>query len=209
MQKLINFRCITCRSVPAETMERFFKTLEDRCRVPGIMGRGALKVRLDVVVPIIIIPVCLGMATWGPVMTILMLTLMPIFLLWFYRLWKRNTKKDKTLFFYSWGLMSVVVIFVVFESCVVGFREILLWEHLLLLTAMFFMLYNFVITKLNTPYLKSIKRQRNFEKINQSDRRVIYADDSVKVPLSLEEMTADELPESDVKWLDSRPITSM
>jgi predicted membrane channel-forming protein YqfA (hemolysin III family) len=190
-------------------MERFFKTLEDRCRIPGIMGGGAWKVRLDVVVPIITIPVCLGLAMWGPMMTVLMLTLMPIFLLWFYRLWKRNTKKDKTLFFYSWGLMSVVTIFVVFESCVVGFREILLWEHLLLLTAMFFMLYNFVITKLNTPYLKSLKRQRNYEKGTQSDRRVVYADDGVKVPMSLEEMCADELPECDVKWLDSRPISSM
>ncbi|XP_061184157.1 palmitoyltransferase ZDHHC23-like [Saccostrea echinata] len=200
-------RCITCRQVPPETMERLFKTIEDRCRVPGILGQGAIKLRLDVIVPVITIPVCLFLATIGPVMTAVMLTMMPIFLLWFYRMWKRNTKKDRTLFFYSWGLMSVVTIFVVFESCVVGFREILLWEHLLLLTAMFLMLYNFVRTKLNTPYLKNLKRPRNFEKMNQSDRRIVNADDTFKVPMSLEEMTAVELPESDVKWLDSRPIT--
>lgn len=198
-------RCITCQSVPQETMERLFKTLEDRCRLPGILGQGAVKLRLDVVVPVITIPTCLFLATLGPVMTVLMLSIMPVFLLWFYRLWKRNTKRERTLFFYSWGLMSVVTIFVVFESCVVGFREILLWEHLLLLTAMFLMFYNFVRTKLNVPYLKSSKRQKNFEKPIQSDRRVVYTDENVKV--SLEEMTVEDLSESDVKWVDSRPIS--
>lgn len=103
--------------------------------------------------------------------------------------------------------MSVVTIFVVFESCVVGFREILLWEHLLLLTAMFLMFYNFVRTKLNVPYLKSSKKQKNFEKPIQSDRRVVYTDENVKV--SLEEMTVEDLSESDVKWVDSRPISGV
>lgn len=188
-------------------MEKLFKTVEDRCRLPGIMGQGAVKVRLDVMVPVVTIPTCLFLATLGPVMTFLMLLAMPIFLLWFYRLWKRNTKRENTLFFFSWGLMSVVTVFVVFESCVVGFREILLWEHLLLLTAMFLMFYNFVKTKLNVPYLKSSKRQRSFANTIQSDRRVVYPDESVKV--SLEEMTTEDLSESDVKWLDSRPISGL
>lgn len=69
------------------------------------------------------------------------------------------------------------------------------------------MFYNFVRTKLNVPYLKSSKRQKNFEKPNQSDRRVVYTDENVKV--SLEEMTVEDLSESDVKWVDSRPISGV
>lgn len=117
-----------------------------------------MKLRLDVVVFVIIIFICLFFVILGLVMIVFMLFIMFVFLLWFYRLWKRNTKRERILFFYFWGLMSVVIIFVVFESCVVGFREIFLWEYLLFLIVMFFMFYNFVRIKLNVSYLKFLKR---------------------------------------------------
>lgn len=185
-------------------MERFFKILEDRCRLSGILGQGVVKLRLDVVVFVIIISICLFFVILGLVMIVFMLFIMFVFLLWFYRLWKRNTKRERILFFYFWGLMSVVIIFVVFEFCVVGFREIFLWEYLLFLIVMFFMFYNFVRIKLNVLYLKFSKRQKNFEKLIQSDRRVVYIDENVKV--SLEEMIVEDLLEFDVKWVDFRLI---
>lgn len=185
-------------------MERFFKILEDRCRLSGILGQGVVKLRLDVVVFVIIISICLFFVILGLVMIVFMLFIMFVFLLWFYRLCKRNTKRERIMFFYFWGLMSVVIIFVVFESCVVGFREIFLWEYLLFLIVMFFMFYNFVRIKLNVSYLKFSKRQKNFEKLNQSDRRVVYIDENVKV--SLEEMIVEDLLEFDVKWVDFRLI---
>ena len=129
------FRCITCRRIPSPIMNRLIDVISDRCRFPGVVGSGAIKVRLDLFLPIVVVPLSLAIATIGPITTFLVLTTMPLFMLFFYRNWRRNTKKTRSPFFFIWGLMSCFVLFVIFEAAVIPYREVLLWENVLLGTA--------------------------------------------------------------------------
>ncbi|KAK7499807.1 hypothetical protein BaRGS_00008898 [Batillaria attramentaria] len=96
-------RCVTCQGVPVSTMDRLLNTLADRCRLPSITGRGAVKVRLDVVTPVIVVPCSLLFASLGPLATVIAFLFMPIFVLVFYQVWRRQGNR-RTSFFFAWGL---------------------------------------------------------------------------------------------------------
>lgn len=147
------FRCFKCEKIPNEIVQNFFATLNDRCRLPGIFGRGAVQLKLDIFVPCFLVISCIYIATSGPYLTFFMLSFMPVFMLSFYYLWRKNTQVTRTKFFYSWGLASVVVMFLVFHVYTVCFRKILLWEHLVLFTAFCLMIHFFLKTKQRTGIL--------------------------------------------------------
>ncbi|CAG2196883.1 ZDHHC [Mytilus edulis] len=44
-------RCFKCEKIPDGMVQRFFNTLNDRCRFPGICGKGAVRMNLDIIVP--------------------------------------------------------------------------------------------------------------------------------------------------------------
>ncbi|KAL8600294.1 hypothetical protein ACOMHN_060912 [Nucella lapillus] len=136
-------RVVTCRAVSPSTLHSLWSTLSDRCRLPWVSGRGAVRVRLDVVTPVLVVPCILLLASLGPRASVLAFLLMPTFLILFYQVWRRQGQ-GRTSFFFAWGLSSVVTCCVVFQSLVVSFREVLLWEGLLqasLTAAMLAMLY--------------------------------------------------------------------
>ncbi|CAC5402595.1 ZDHHC [Mytilus coruscus] len=44
-------RCFKCEKIPDGMVQRFFDTLNDRCRFPGIFGKGAVRMNLDIFAP--------------------------------------------------------------------------------------------------------------------------------------------------------------
>ncbi|OWF44792.1 palmitoyltransferase ZDHHC23-like [Mizuhopecten yessoensis] len=218
-------RCITCQRVPPRMQAKILKTINDRCRIPGIFGHGATQLRLDIIVPLFIVPLSVLVATMGPIMTVLSLTFMPLFMLFFYRTWRRNTEKTRTPFFFVWGLVSVILMFVTFQSFIVAFREILLWENILLTTAFFGMLYYMSQAKYNS---RSLRPHTTYQRLrredvynsnrlhenhssatqeNSKDYTQVTIDKNVgSRGMSLDEITTASLPEEQVTWIDSRPI---
>ena len=70
------------------------------------------------------------------------------YILFLYNLqvWRRQGHR-RTPFFFAWGLTSVLTCYLVFQSLVVSFREVLLWEILLQFTSTAAMLYMLYKTK--------------------------------------------------------------
>ncbi|KAK3083827.1 hypothetical protein FSP39_003750 [Pinctada imbricata] len=86
------------------------------------------------------------------------------------------------------------------------FREILLWENLLLVT-MGLLLINNVMRLRDSPGVVHRPQKQHY----YPDSRMIDGQSGGETerdfPKSIEEMTAPTLPASDVTWIDSRPIT--
>ena len=83
--------------------------------MPGLTGGGATRVNLEVATPIVVIPVALTVATIGKISTCIVLSVLPYFCFFFYRIWKRRSQKSRTKFFYVWGVMSVIYMYIIFE----------------------------------------------------------------------------------------------
>ena len=135
-------------------MKNIMETIADRCRIPWYSGTGAIQMRLDVIIPIILLPSCILLGTISPVMTIGALISMPLLMFIFYRMWRRQHSKVRTKFFSTWANTSIVFSYFVFQTFVVAFRKILLWEFLLLFTALLALLYGLYLTKKNPGFLK-------------------------------------------------------
>ncbi|XP_076438179.1 palmitoyltransferase ZDHHC23-like [Babylonia areolata] len=216
-------RLLTCRAVPTTTMDRLLSTVADRCRVPSFLGQGALKVRVDVVTPVLVVPTCLLFASLGPTATLLAFVFMPAFLLLFYQVWRRQGH-GRTPFFFSWGLTSVITCYLVFQSLVVSFREVLLWEILLQFSSTAAMLYMLYKTKGDPGILRSGEQssrgrsKRHCDSPLPNGATVLYDQASgraVSEGRPLYDKTSDtaiqidsssELDAAMVKWVDSRPI---
>lgn len=198
-------RCLKCQKVPDSTIKKFCNTINDRCRLPGIFGRGAVRLRLDIFIPCFLVISCICLATKGPYLTVFMLIGMPLCMLSFYSVWKQNTQVTHTQFFYSWGVTSVVVMFLVFHVYTVCFRKILLWEHLLLFTAFCFMIYYFIKTKQKVGILHhGIK---DAARVKSPKHAVVDMTDTIHNTHDiLEERLTQEILEKEVTWIDSRPI---
>ncbi|XP_059173191.1 palmitoyltransferase ZDHHC23-like [Physella acuta] len=140
-------RIFKCEKVPDSTIDRLINTISDRCRIPSCFGGGAVQLRPDVVAPVLIVPTCLCLATLHPVMTVVVFLFMPLFVLTFHALWRRQKKNRRTYFFYYWGITSVISCYCVFQFFVVAFREVLLWEILTVFTCMMVMFYFLHLTK--------------------------------------------------------------
>lgn len=219
-------RCLTCKGVPVTTMDRLLNTLADRCRLPSLTGRGAVKVRIDVITPVVVIPCCLLFASLGPVATVISFLFMPVFVLLFYQVWRRQGNR-RTSFFFAWGLTSVICCYLVFQVLVVAFREVLLWEILLQFTSTALMLYMLYKTKGNPGFLRSGERERNSAQTRRpqspaepsipngtrlydqasgrplDEGRQLFDQNSVEMSIQIDQSDMDA---SAVKWVDSRPI---
>ncbi|XP_046376171.2 palmitoyltransferase ZDHHC23-like [Haliotis rufescens] len=213
-------RCITCRPVSNSTMQQIVSTLVDRCRFPWCSGKGAVKIRMDTITPIVMVPVCLLIGTISFVATVAMLMFMPMFMLTFYVVWKR-TGNHQTQFFFLWGCTSVVFCFLIFIVCVIPFREILLWEILLLSTSVLLMFYYLSKVRRNPGRLKiQVLRQREVKTryLPNGDGRRENGDVGIKmngtgqnmyneIPNPMSTVMEDTgLSAQQVTWVDSRPI---
>lgn len=108
-------RCFKCQKIPTSLVDKFIDNVLDRLRLPSLTGGGAIRVNLEVATPIVVIPVALTIATIGKITTCVVLSVLPYFCFFFYRTWKRRNKKSRTKFFYVWGVMSVIYMYIIFE----------------------------------------------------------------------------------------------
>ncbi|XP_069058781.1 palmitoyltransferase ZDHHC23 isoform X2 [Pleurodeles waltl] len=96
-------RWINCKPLKPETLQRTVETILDRFRIPWVSG--ARKIEISLVPPLILLPAFLHVAALHYLLTIIILTSLPVVVLWYYYLTHRN--KGRTLFFLSLGLFSL------------------------------------------------------------------------------------------------------
>ncbi|GAB0177659.1 palmitoyltransferase ZDHHC23 [Grus japonensis] len=108
-------RWLTCRSLPPGALERIADTVADRLRVPWFAG--AVKINVSLVPPLVLLPVFLHVAALHFLLGLVILTSLPVVVLWYYYLTHR--RKERTLFFLSLGLFSLGYMYYVFLQEVV------------------------------------------------------------------------------------------
>ncbi|XP_069616647.1 palmitoyltransferase ZDHHC23 [Ranitomeya imitator] len=96
-------RWITCKSLQPEVLARVIGTASDRFRVPWI--RGARKVNLSVLPPLVLLPISLHVAAFHVLLGVVVLSSLPILVIRYYQL--THQRKGKTLLFLSLALFSL------------------------------------------------------------------------------------------------------
>ncbi|KAM9320403.1 palmitoyltransferase ZDHHC23 [Gastrophryne carolinensis] len=100
-------RWITCKSLQPEVLARAMETASDRFRVPWI--RGARKVDVSIVPPLVVLPVSLQVASLHWVLGAAVLSALPLLVIWYYQLTHRT--KGRTLLFLSLALFSLAYMY--------------------------------------------------------------------------------------------------
>ncbi|XP_008306179.1 palmitoyltransferase ZDHHC23-B [Cynoglossus semilaevis] len=104
-------RFLKKESQKPESLSRVTAVVSDRIRVPWLWG-GAQKVDLSIVPPLILLPVLLHIASIHFLLGIVVLTALPVLVLWYYYFTHR--KKGQTLFFLSLALFSLAYMYYLF-----------------------------------------------------------------------------------------------
>jgi len=183
-------RCVKCHKVPPEVTERLCSVVEDRCRIPW--RGGAIRLRPDIVFPVILVPCSIFLACSGPIWTIVAFTGTFALLFGFYRVWRhRLVGSRRTRVFFVFGMTSIAVMYYVFIAFVMGYREIFLWEILLLSTMLAAMVYCVFQARRDPGIIHP-------ESLSVPTRRRLYSSSEDHV----------DLAEFEVIWVDSRPIKS-
>ena len=148
--------------------------------------------RPDVIFPIILVPCSILLASIGPVWTVVSFAGTFLFLLTFYRLWRRHQLgRQRTCIFFVFGVTSISTMYYTFLSMVVTYRELLLWEVLLLSILLAAMVYYLALARRDPGIIRP-------ESEMGPSRRRLYS--------ACEEHSS--LSELEVIWVDSRPIRS-
>ncbi|KAM4794820.1 palmitoyltransferase ZDHHC23 isoform 1-T1 [Rhinophrynus dorsalis] len=122
-------RWISCKSLHPEVWARAIETATDRFRVPWI--RGAKKVDVSIIPPLVLLPVSLHIAALHVLLAVVILTSLPVLVVWYYHLTHR--RKGKTLLFLSLALFSLGYMYYVFVQEVFNKGHIG-WGHFLTIT---------------------------------------------------------------------------
>ncbi|XP_016040739.2 palmitoyltransferase ZDHHC23 isoform X2 [Erinaceus europaeus] len=143
-------RWITCKSIQPETCERIMDTISDRLRIPWL--RGAKKVNISIIPPLILLPIFLQVASWHFLLGVVVLTSLPVLALWYYYLTHR--RKEQTLFFLSLGLFSLGYMYYVFLQEVVPQGHVGPTQLALLTFGLLLILFALYRAKKNPGYLR-------------------------------------------------------
>ncbi|KAM5281634.1 palmitoyltransferase ZDHHC23 isoform 2-T2 [Ctenodactylus gundi] len=144
-------RWLTCKSVQPETCERIMDTISDRLRIPWL--RGARKINISIVPPLVLLPVFLHVASWHFLLGVVVLTSLPVLALWYYYLTHR--RKEQTLFFLSLGLFSLGYMYFVFLREVVPKGRVGPTQLAVLTCGLFLILFALYRAKKNPGYLSN------------------------------------------------------
>lgn len=98
-----------------------------------LLGR-VKRLSIDAILPIILLPLMLGVAAISFYSMILICVLMPLFL--GYAQWLRKSYAPKTKFFFMWSMWSVIYLWILFQVTVPLF-ELLPEENLIFISTMF------------------------------------------------------------------------
>ncbi|CAH1118953.1 unnamed protein product [Phaedon cochleariae] len=150
---------ITGNQVSQKHKKGILLTMQNRFRIPW--KGGAKQIAFDAILPIVIIPIMLLLASISLWWTFFSFTTVAIFLLFISNFLIRAVHHTK--FFFVWTLTSVIVLYLIFEFIVIPFLEILLEENIAL--SMF--IFGFVICLyLMKTRIKSISSIRESEAEN-------------------------------------------
>ncbi|XP_021119145.1 palmitoyltransferase ZDHHC23 isoform X5 [Heterocephalus glaber] len=144
-------RWFTCKSVQPETCERIMDTISDRLRIPWL--RGAKKINISIIPPLVLLPVFLHVASWHFLLGVVVLTSLPVLALWYYYLTHR--RKEQTLFFLSLGLFSLGYMYYVFLLEVVPEGRVGPTQLAVLTCGLFLILFALYRAKKNPGYLSN------------------------------------------------------
>ncbi|XP_048396229.1 palmitoyltransferase ZDHHC23-B isoform X2 [Stegostoma tigrinum] len=125
-------RCLKGKSVSPQTIERITDTISDRLRIPWLLGTGAKKIDITILPPLVFLPVFLHVAALHIVLAFIILTSLPILVLWYYYITHQN--KGRTLFFLSLGLFSLGYMYYLFVTEVMPKGNVN-FAHLIVLTS--------------------------------------------------------------------------
>jgi len=149
-------------------------------------------VQPDIFFPVILVPCCILLASVGPVWTFLSFSGTFMLLLIFYRIWRRHQLgQRRTRIFFIFGVTSIATMYYTFLSIVAAYRELLLWEILLLSTLLAAMVYYLRRARCDPGIVRH-------EPESGLSRRHLYSTSEDHHSLS----------EFEVVWVDSRPIRS-
>lgn len=126
-------------------------TISDRLRIPWL--RGAKKVNISIIPPLVLLPVFLRVASWHFLLGGVVLTSLPVLALWYYYLTHR--RKEQTLFFLSLGLFSLGYMYYVFLQEVVPKGRVGPTQLALLTCGLFLILLALYRAKKNPGYLRN------------------------------------------------------
>ncbi|KAJ6662247.1 hypothetical protein lerEdw1_012410, partial [Lerista edwardsae] len=142
-------RWLTCKSLPPGILERIADTFADRFRFPWL--KGAVKIDISLLPPIILLPVFLHVAALHFLLAVVILISLPVLVLWYYYL--THKKKGQTLFFLSLGLFSLGYMYYVFLQEVVPRGHVGHGQVTLLTCGLVLMLVALFRAKRNPGYL--------------------------------------------------------
>ncbi|XP_029433590.1 palmitoyltransferase ZDHHC23 [Rhinatrema bivittatum] len=108
-------RWVTCKSLQPDALQRIKESFSDRFRIPWL--RGAKKIDVSLLPPLVLLPAFLHVAALHLLLTIIFLASFPVLILWYYYFTHR--RKGQTLFFLSLGLFSLGYMYYVFLQEVV------------------------------------------------------------------------------------------
>lgn len=126
------------------------ETISDRLRIPWL--RGAKKVNISIIPPLILLPIFLRVASWHFLLGVVVLTSLPVLALWYYYLTHR--RKEQTLFFLSLGLFSLGYMYYVFLQEVVPQGRVGPAQLALLTFGLLLILFALYRAKKNPGYLR-------------------------------------------------------
>ncbi|XP_067234564.1 palmitoyltransferase ZDHHC23-B isoform X1 [Chanodichthys erythropterus] len=133
-----------------DSLSRVVATISDRLRVPWISG--AQQVDLSLIPPLILLPVFLHIAALHYLLGILVLTALPIMVLWYYYFTHR--KKGRTLFFLSLALFSLFYMFYLFITEVVPRGDVNHFQLGAVMAGVAFTVISLIITKRGPGYVR-------------------------------------------------------
>lgn len=184
------FRCITCRKVSPDVTDRLCAVVEDRCRIPW--KGGAIRLQLDVIFPVFLVSCSILIASYGPVWTFVSFTGTFALLFAFYRVCRHHRSSgQRTRVFFVFTLTSIAAMYYMFLAFVITYRELFLWEILLLSVLLATMVYYILRARRNPGII-------HLESSSAPTRRRLHSVSEEHVDLS----------EFEVMWVDSRPIRS-
>ncbi|XP_078605954.1 palmitoyltransferase ZDHHC23-like isoform X2 [Branchiostoma floridae x Branchiostoma japonicum] len=139
------------QKVPSSNYEALYMTLEDRLRIPWCSGKGAKQVNPQVIPPLLLVPLSLNIAAIHPLLTAVVLVLLPILLIRYY--FRFIKIRQSGPFFLSWGLVSVGYLYSLYLRLVVPLGIVTSTETCLLTVLMGAMLAALTSAKQNPGFI--------------------------------------------------------
>ncbi|XP_006813043.1 palmitoyltransferase ZDHHC23-like [Saccoglossus kowalevskii] len=167
-------RFLKCQPIPEKNYKLIQAVVCDRLRIPSCLGGGAKRidelVDTSAILPVIVVPVALFCASWNLYTTLVILFLLPLGALLHYRLVSRL--KRRTMFFYSFGLVSVFFMGGVFYLCLVPMGTLDDSEIVLATVLATLMFMSFIVSKRTPGKLQRQNHGNNRQPTSPSSNQV-------------------------------------